>query len=248
MVRQPAFGQAQLNFVTANRAEADKLREGHFKERDWRIVVPPGGRCRCAATKKKVSVDLFHVKPLAVFVPHLLLKNHVPCCPKCESSKSVHTEGPRVKWVKVPKILVGTNSHNCLDTKRHWCSHCWSSFLGYDKQSMHLDAHKWTGFFNFLTCHPTLLQMKQSTLASSMQQINLQPKCNNNLNPCRSTGTTASNRAACAWQLLKKFELGIPTLLHMTDLNPQSRACLRKTCRHWKEDAVTSVLRFRCQK
>lgn len=149
MVRQPAFGQAQLDFITANRAEADKLREGHFEERDWRIVVPPGGRCRCAATKKKVSVDLFHVKPLAVFVPHLLLKNHVPCCPKCESPKSVHTEGPRVKWVKVPKILVGTNSHNCLDTKRHWCSHCWSSFLGYDKQSMHLDAHQWTGFFPF---------------------------------------------------------------------------------------------------
>jgi len=149
MVCQPAFGQAQLNFVAANRAEADKLREGHFEERDWRIVVPPGGRCRCAATKKKVSVDLFHVKPLAVFVPHLLLKNHVPCCPKCESSKSVHTEGARVKWVKVPKILVGTNSHNCLDTKRHWCSHCWSSFLGYDKQSMHLDAHQWTGFFPF---------------------------------------------------------------------------------------------------
>jgi len=103
------------------------------------VVQPP----------KKVSVDSFCVKPLAAFVPHLLLKNHVPCCPKCKSSKSVHTEGPRVKWVKVPKILFGTNSHNCLDTKRHWCSHCWSSFLGCDKQSMHLDAHQWTGFFPF---------------------------------------------------------------------------------------------------
>ena len=118
MGRKPAFGLAQLNFIKVNRAEVDKNKEGYFKERDWRNVTPSGGRFRCAGTKRKVNVNSFYIKPLAVFVPHLLLKNHVPSCPKCESSLSVFTEGPRVKWVKVPKLLFGVNSHKHLDTKR----------------------------------------------------------------------------------------------------------------------------------
>lgn len=149
MGRKPAFGLAQLNFIKVNRAEVDKNKEGYFKERDWRNVAPSGGRFRCAGTKRKVNVNSFYIKPLAVFVPHLLLKNHVPSCPKCESSLSVFTEGPRVKWVKVPKLLFGTNSHKYLDTKRYWCNHCYKSFLGCDKHSMCLDSHQWTGFFPF---------------------------------------------------------------------------------------------------
>lgn len=142
MGRKPAFGQPQLDFIKATRLEVDKKKEDYFKGRDWRNIIPTGGRYQGATTNKRLDTESFYVKPLAVFLPHLLLKNHVPSCPKCESSLSVHTQGPQVKWVKVPKIMFGITSHKYLDTKRYWCQHCRCSFLGYDKKSMYVDSHQ----------------------------------------------------------------------------------------------------------
>lgn len=68
---------------------------------------------------KSVLLDSLYCKDVAVWVPHLLLPDHVPTCPKCESSECVCVASS--KWIKQPKLLYGIRSHRYLDTKMYKC-------------------------------------------------------------------------------------------------------------------------------
>lgn len=92
-------------------------------------------------------MDAFYVKSIAAWVPHKLIANHVPKCPKCSSSKSVDLT--KCRWINQPKLLYGVSRHRYLDTVMYPCRSCSSFFTGYDETSIKLDASLYLGYFNF---------------------------------------------------------------------------------------------------
>jgi len=144
----PPHCQAQASFIKSVRSAIDSDAKKFLQDKDWRNVQPKSPR-HGLQTKKQFEVASFYVKPVACFVPHLIIPGHVPVCPRCDSADRVDTLGSYTKWTKVPKILFGTHSHRCLDTKFYWCGACRRRFAGCDKRSMQLSAKLWLGFFPF---------------------------------------------------------------------------------------------------
>lgn len=149
-VKNKPFGEAQATFIKNTRMLLDANAKSFLKGKDWRNLTPCGGRFVVGTLSASLlSAESFYVKPIAAFVPHLLLPNHTPSCPHCESPSHVETFGSKVKWIKCPKILFGITSHRYLDTKLYYCGACNRRFAGYDKKSLQLDANQWAGYFPF---------------------------------------------------------------------------------------------------
>ena len=84
------FGEAQAAFIRQTRSALDANAKAFLKGKDWRSITPCGGRHVVGTLSPSLlAVDSFYVKPIAAFVPHLLLPNHTPSCPHCESSHHV---------------------------------------------------------------------------------------------------------------------------------------------------------------
>jgi len=109
--------------------------------------MPVGGKCVSLNCEKQLDTESFYVKHVACWVPHLLIPQHVPSCPKCRTNTHVDTASS--KWVKHPKLLFGLKSHKYLDTKLYPCRSCNKEFVGYNKESLQLDAKAIIGYFNF---------------------------------------------------------------------------------------------------
>ena len=142
----PRHGAAQKEFIRAVRDDINLKQEKYFHLQEWRNITPAGGRYAALSSKKKLHVDSYYVKPLASWVPHLLMPGHVPSCPKCDSNKHVDTASSR--WVSFPKLLYGIKQHKYLDTKMYPCRSCKKEFTGYNKRTLQLDADQIVGYFN----------------------------------------------------------------------------------------------------
>lgn len=150
--RQPKqLGDAQWEFVKKVRGAIKKDHVGFFSQHDWKNIVPDSGSYDShllnKGNKSTKKVDDFYVKPMASFVPHLLITNHVPTCPRCETKDFVHTQ--RARFINSPIVLYGISSNKYLDTCLYPCERCSKTFTGYNKQSMHLDASVYFAYFNF---------------------------------------------------------------------------------------------------
>lgn len=142
-VRKLPFAQSQWDFIQTTRDQVD-TQESFFDSHDWQNIAPKGGRH--SSLRKPVCVDSFYVKPVASWIPHRLIPNHIPKCPHCESAE--HVDIGKARWINSPKILCGMSQHKYLDTKLYPCSHCNKRFAGYDRRSIGLDGEKVMGFFN----------------------------------------------------------------------------------------------------
>lgn len=143
------FSTAQWTFIKKVRGKVEKDHVTFFKENNWRNIYHSGGQndSNILNDGKKVKPDSFYVKAVAVWVPHLLFKNHTPCCPYCK--KNSHVNVNRSRWINTPKLLFGVHCHKYLDTVLYPCSRCCRKFAGYNKQSMQLDASLYHSYFNF---------------------------------------------------------------------------------------------------
>jgi len=144
----PPYCAAQEAFIKFVRCSMDDDANKFLQHQDWQNIQPKSA-CHRTSSKKQLEVSSLYVKPVACFVPHVLVPGHVPICPHCESSSKVDTHGAHVCWIKVPKTLFGVSSHRYLDTKFYWCFSCRQRFAGYDKRSMQLSAKVWLGYFPF---------------------------------------------------------------------------------------------------
>ena len=149
------YGTAQDEFILKVRGSIDTDARLFFLENNWKDVRPTFGRFDSAllntANKRTRNVDAFYVKSLAVWIPHVLIPNHVPTCPHCKRKDYVHVANAR--WINHPKILYGKDRHRYLDTLLYPCKACNRHFAGYNKSSMELDAKVYYGFFNFYLGH-----------------------------------------------------------------------------------------------
>ena len=152
MTNQPkTFGEAQWRFIQKTRKDIDARGKAYFDGTEWRRICPPGGtfdsKLLCTGSKRKWSVESFNIKPMAVFVPHLMKEGHVPYCPHCKKDRAVDVR--RARWINCPKVLYGVHGHRYLDTMLYYCRGCTRHFAGYHKDSIQLSAKLWYGFFNF---------------------------------------------------------------------------------------------------
>ena len=144
--RRPQYGVAQTAFIRRIWEEVS-LDTNYFVGKDWRNIAPKGGRYSLPKSNKQQHTYSYYVKPLAVFIPHLLIKDHVPKCPDCE--KSAHVNVNSTRWVTSPKVLFGMSSHRYLDTILYKCRSCNREFAGYNEKSMRLDGDLFIGLFQF---------------------------------------------------------------------------------------------------
>lgn len=138
---------AQAAFVASVHTAVDAEGSAYFDDKDWRSVVPASaGRSNSLTTKKLVKTESYYVRPVAVWVPHLLL-NHIPTCPNCESNQHIRID--LSTWIASPIVLFTMKGHQYLDTFLYYCGKCDRRFNGYHKKSMHLDAPAYIGYFNY---------------------------------------------------------------------------------------------------
>ena len=147
-----SLNEAQWRFVLKIRGKINNDAKGFFLSNDWKCITPSsGGRFDSNILSKQTTVESFYVKPVAAWVPHLLVPNHIPCCPHCKSRK--HVDIVKSRWINCPKVLYGTARYRYMDTILYLCTLCGRRFAGYNKQSMQLDASLYYGFFTFYLGH-----------------------------------------------------------------------------------------------
>lgn len=147
---KPPYGPAQAAFIKATREGVLAQGVAFFKGKDWTRLSPKKvgtNACLNSNTGSLLTDDTFYIKDIACWVPHLLIPDFIPMCPKCEKNNGVDT--CNAKFVNRPKVLYGVDTHRYLDTVSYQCLLCESSFYGYNETSMKLASSKVTGIFNF---------------------------------------------------------------------------------------------------
>jgi len=96
---------------------------------------------------KKISPDVFYVKDVAVWIPHMTTPNCVPSCAKCLSKELVDVN--RYRFVENPKILCGLSNHGYLDSVYHWCGKCTGDFTAFNPATLQQDSQETMGTINF---------------------------------------------------------------------------------------------------
>jgi hypothetical protein len=94
-------------------------------------------------------VESFYIKDITVWTPHRVIKDHMACCPNCESNQYVF---PTNGWCGCPMILYRLRSHRYLHSIYYKCksNDCQGKvFSGLHPKSVQLDGTKVLGIFNF---------------------------------------------------------------------------------------------------
>ena len=170
----PRYCDAQRQFIKDARGLIDIKQHAYFDTVDWRNVTPAGGKHIGLTSGKKAQTDSFYVKSVAPWVPHLLIPQHVPSCPRCK--KNTHVDTASARWVAFPKLLYDLTTHKYLDTKLYPCLACNQEFTGYNKESLAVDAKVIVGYFNMYlagkhTVTPELYSFIVNSLDTSSARI-----------------------------------------------------------------------------
>ena len=122
------YGKAQADFIISIRAAIDQHQARFFEGNDWKRLTPKGGRFVTPGPDQKLDVTSFYIKPVAAWVPHLLIRGYIPSCPKCKHARSV--DATASTWITTPRTLYGVHGHQYLDTKIYMCRTCKTHFPG----------------------------------------------------------------------------------------------------------------------
>jgi hypothetical protein len=147
------YGPAQEAFIKKTR-ESVKADPKFFEKNDWSRISMKTGLRNTSLNRSNdaacINVEAFYVREVAVWIPHMIIKDHTPSCPKCESNKFVMPTGT---WAGRPKVLYGVRKHRYLDSIYYKCHSeqcCGKLFSGCSERSLpQLDAAKILGIFNF---------------------------------------------------------------------------------------------------
>ena len=143
------YGAAQHNFIAKTRQSVKALGRSFFDTNNWTNIVPPFSLHTCLTSPDlSLYAESLYVRPIAMWIPHLLVPDHCPSCPRCEKNDGVDLT-QLGQFVETPKLLYGVGSHRYLDTVYYSCRFCERKFAGYNERSMELDASRVIGIFNF---------------------------------------------------------------------------------------------------
>jgi len=141
------YGHAQEAFISNLRKRIDSEPQ-FFEKNDWsRVSFHQGKHKTTLAGNGKMTSDAFYVKDMAVWVPHLIIKDYIPSCSKCRLKDAVDISNR--SWVENPKMLCGANSHRHFDAQCCHCTRCKGSFTGWHEVTLTTDADEVAGVINF---------------------------------------------------------------------------------------------------
>eukprot|EP00957_Ditylum_brightwellii_P209633 15362546-Ditylum_brightwellii.AAC.1 len=80
----------------------------------------------------------YYIKPVAVWIPYLLIPGYIPHCPRCKKTDQVSISG--AEWINQPMMLHTLIDHKLLDTKRVPCKRCKHRFRCTNQTTMALDT------------------------------------------------------------------------------------------------------------
>ena len=114
-------------------------------KKDWTNIRPPQPAIGA------FTPEYYYKRPLAVFIPHLIIPNYIPACPICKKSANVMVN--RCQDVQNSKPLFGLQEQRELLTVRYPCTRCADGnehwFVGYHKESLRLGGPQLLGVFRF---------------------------------------------------------------------------------------------------
>lgn len=94
-VKKNPHGPAQECFIKQTRAKVT-LDPLFFEKNDWTSGSFSDGVRNTGLNRSGgspvISVDQFHVKDVAVWIPHRIVKNHTPSCPGCGTSENLFSQ------------------------------------------------------------------------------------------------------------------------------------------------------------
>ena len=140
------YGAAQHEFIERVRADIKNFPDTFFQKKDWRNITPPQGRYVPLNPDRLMAAEEFYVRPVAVWVPHLIIPDFIPACTRCESSVAVNVH--KGKFIDRPKILFGVKGHRYLDTVVYHCNQCKRPFNGFTSMELKVNAKRELGFFD----------------------------------------------------------------------------------------------------
>jgi len=143
---KPRHGTAQEAFIVNTRKAIDGD-PFFFHKHEWSRIKHGGSRHSCLAQPKKISVDCFCVKDCAAWIPHLIIPDCMPSCPRCLSKVAVDVTN--AEWVENPKMMCGVCSHRHIDAKCCTCHECKKPFAGWHEATLRQDAEETSGVMNF---------------------------------------------------------------------------------------------------
>ena len=124
----------QMEHIKKYRSKIDAgLCDEFYK--DWTNVCLK--KIRAGPNKKKYRASDFYIKKSMVWIPHLLIDGHIPCCPTCGTNEFVNAAN--YWWVDFPLICYTMTGHAYLDTVRYPCSKCNKRFRATNMKSMAMD-------------------------------------------------------------------------------------------------------------
>jgi len=113
-------------------------------QKDWANIRPSFPH------RGQLTPSFYYIRPLAVFIPHLIVKDHTPWCPTCRSNANVHTDNYR--YAENTKPLFGLHEQRELHTVFYTCyggtggKH---TFCAHNPVSLQLAGPKLLGIFRF---------------------------------------------------------------------------------------------------
>ena len=143
---KPRHGEAQAEFMRRT-CKAIKEDPSMLNGIDWK-KISYSKSFLSLTVPKKMSVNDFYAKDIAVWMSHVVIPHCMPTCYRCESKVGVDVT--RFRWTKCPKMLHGTRTHRCLDTVWCTCVSCNNAeFAAWNEKTLLLDAKEITGILNF---------------------------------------------------------------------------------------------------
>jgi hypothetical protein len=100
MVDQPpSLGSAQWSFIKKTRVLVKNDPKVFFANHNWHNINPTGGKNDGSLFngERRTTIDDFYVRPIICWVPHLLIRNHVPSCPRCKDKDNVDVI--KARWI-----------------------------------------------------------------------------------------------------------------------------------------------------
>jgi hypothetical protein len=128
------FGEAQMEHIRQYRRLIDDSQCEEFYK-NWRSVLI--SKPTIGPKRAKVSPSDYYIRASAVWIPHIVIPDYVPCCPCCKSSASVDVSKSR--WVQYPTLCYSRPNQKYLDTVTYPCTACKKQFRGTNLESMALD-------------------------------------------------------------------------------------------------------------
>ena len=144
---KPRCGKAQAEFIEKTRGRA-KDDPTMLRGIDWRLIACSSSHLSLTGAKK-ISVDSFYVKDIAMWMPHVVMTNCVPACNRCEEKTGVDVS--RWSWVDNPKMLHGLHTHRYLDSVEYFCITCGKDFQAWNEDTLRMDGEEVAGVLNFRT-------------------------------------------------------------------------------------------------